>query len=286
MRAHELYDSQLAEIEKMPAASHRGSKDDLLFDFETTGFRPLPGDSGLLYKVHGDQAIPEIQVWDPDGEPTDGDPPKQGDWEPDAYFQARLSHWEYYRRRGVPVPTPVGNLTLNQINGPRIGQFFPIKNAMAVQSITVDPDYRGRGIGKALYGIALSILKIPLVAGDTQTPGGRRNWVSLSQIPGVKVKGYVAFSVPQFEDENDIYKLRQQAVVRKIGGQYMGLGQMPYGALYRYFSFDVSPNQSSRELEAAIKQKMISVYRREYSPSPLVPRLGRMITGLYAVWEG
>ena len=41
----------------------------------------------------------------------------------------------------------------------------------------------------ALYGIALSILKLTLVAGATQTQHGARQWLKLSQIPGVEVMG-------------------------------------------------------------------------------------------------
>jgi GNAT superfamily N-acetyltransferase len=59
-----------------------------------------------------------------------------------------------------------------------------------VESIAVDPDYRSRGLGKALYGIALSILKLTLEAGGTQTKFGQRMWIMLNSIPGVEVKGY------------------------------------------------------------------------------------------------
>jgi len=45
-------------------------------------------------------------------------------------------------------------------------------------------------LGKALYGIALSILKLTLEAGDTQTRHGQRMWLMLNSIPGVEVVGY------------------------------------------------------------------------------------------------
>jgi GNAT superfamily N-acetyltransferase len=35
-----------------------------------------------------------------------------------------------------------------------------------VETIAVDPDYRSQGLGKALYGIALTILKLTLEAGE------------------------------------------------------------------------------------------------------------------------
>jgi GNAT superfamily N-acetyltransferase len=59
-----------------------------------------------------------------------------------------------------------------------------------VETVVTDPDYRGRGLGKALYGIALSILKLTIEAGDTQTRHGQQMWLMLNSIPGVTVQGY------------------------------------------------------------------------------------------------
>lgn len=59
-----------------------------------------------------------------------------------------------------------------------------------VETVVVDPDYRGQGLGKALYGIALSILKLTVEAGDTQTKHGQQMWLMLNSIPGVEVLGY------------------------------------------------------------------------------------------------
>jgi GNAT superfamily N-acetyltransferase len=62
--------------------------------------------------------------------------------------------------------------------------------AWRVSTVAVDPKYRSRGLGKALYGIALSILRLTLEAGDTQTKHGQRMWLMLNSIPGVEVMGY------------------------------------------------------------------------------------------------
>ena len=62
--------------------------------------------------------------------------------------------------------------------------------AWRVNTVAVDPEYRGRGLGKALYGIALSVLKLTIEAGDTQTRHGQRMWLMLNSIPGVEVVGY------------------------------------------------------------------------------------------------
>ena len=63
-------------------------------------------------------------------------------------------------------------------------------DAWRVSTIAVNPEYRSQGLGKALYGIALSILKLTLEAGDTQTKHGQRMWLMLNSIPGVEVMGY------------------------------------------------------------------------------------------------
>jgi GNAT superfamily N-acetyltransferase len=59
-----------------------------------------------------------------------------------------------------------------------------------VETVVVDPDYRGQGLGKALYGIALSILKLTVEAGESQTRHGQQMWLMLNSIPGVEVVGY------------------------------------------------------------------------------------------------
>ena len=65
-----------------------------------------------------------------------------------------------------------------------------VTGAWRVNTVAVDPRYRSRGLGKALYGIALSILKLTIEAGDTQTKHGQRMWLMLNSIPGVEVVGY------------------------------------------------------------------------------------------------
>jgi GNAT superfamily N-acetyltransferase len=59
-----------------------------------------------------------------------------------------------------------------------------------VETVATAPDYRGQGLGKALYGIALNILKLTLEAGATQTKHGQAMWIMLNSIPGVEVLGY------------------------------------------------------------------------------------------------
>jgi GNAT superfamily N-acetyltransferase len=75
----------------------------------------------------------------------------------------------------------VGELDLSYTQGPM--------KTWAVENIAVDPQHRGRGIAKALYGIALSILRLPIEAGQIQTRGGQQMWLMLNSIPGVEVVG-------------------------------------------------------------------------------------------------
>jgi GNAT superfamily N-acetyltransferase len=76
----------------------------------------------------------------------------------------------------------VGELDIVYTHGPA--------KTWSVDNVAVDPAYRGRGIAKALYGIALSILRLPIEAGQLQTRGGQQMWLMLNSIPGVEVVGY------------------------------------------------------------------------------------------------
>ena len=75
----------------------------------------------------------------------------------------------------------VGELDLAYTQGPM--------KTWAVENLAVDPAHRGRGIAKALYGIALSMLRLPVEAGQIQTRGGQQMWLMLNSIPGVEVVG-------------------------------------------------------------------------------------------------
>jgi GNAT superfamily N-acetyltransferase len=82
-----------------------------------------------------------------------------------------------------------------------------------VETVITDPDYRGRGMGKALYGIALSILKLTIEAGEQQTKFGQQMWLMLSSIPGVEVLGYAMTPTKEYRpkpgdrivDQNDTW---------------------------------------------------------------------------------
>jgi hypothetical protein len=183
-------------------------------------------------------------------------------------YQARLKKWQAQQARGGRQPQLIGKLTLENVDG------FPMKGAVQVGTITVDEDYRGRSIAKSLYGIVLTIMKRPLLAGSSQTPGGRRNWLSLSQIPGVEVQGWLRIS----DDELDFLEVPDagkniDTLMGKLGAQYLGKGAWRGD---QFFSFDVQPGRTGKELEAVVKTHLSQVYNENY----------RVNTGLYAVWTG
>jgi hypothetical protein len=169
----------------------------------------------------------------------------------------------------------IGKLSVSE------AKYFPLKGAVQVDTITVDEDYRGMSLAKALYGIVLTIMKRPLLAGSSQTPGGRRNWLSLASIPGVEMKGY--FSM----DDDDLNPNAERSrfsdttpaqvnknidiIMGQLGGQYMGKGRHDD----EYFAFDVQPDTTKQELKAYVDTKLSKVYGGYNSD-----------TGLYAVWTG
>jgi GNAT superfamily N-acetyltransferase len=80
-----------------------------------------------------------------------------------------------------------------------------------VETVATDPDYRGQGLGKALYGIALTVLGLTLETGATQTKHGQAMWLMLNSIPGVEVMGYAMAPTEEYRpkpgdqvvDQND-----------------------------------------------------------------------------------
>lgn len=293
MRANEfLKESEVVrEIERLSPSGFEGGKEHLGREYDRgKTIRKLPGGSGLIYSIKPDGSDVTIRLWDP---------ADKGEFQELPINPVRPS---YYTRRewesriqDIQKRNERLKASFDQAPGKLIGELnlhkpynFPIKNALQVGTITVDEDYRGVGLARALYGIVLTIMKRPLVAGDSQTPGGRRNWVSLSQIPGVETKGY--FSVDNDDlktiDTKNLGRLDDPSYVRyqnkraektidtvmgKLGGQYIGKG----ASNKLFFGFDVKPNTTGKELEAYVKTNLNQVYG-DYDSS----------AGLYAIWTG
>jgi GNAT superfamily N-acetyltransferase len=265
---------ELDEIERLSPSGFSGGKQYLDSYGREKSVRKLPGGSGLLYSITkdgGDSFI--IKMWD-QANKGEFQPSPVNTVRPPYYtrreWQSRIE-WikqKDARRKAEYDAAPgklIGQLTVNGVDSS-----FPLKGAVQVGTITVDEDYRGGGIAKALYGIVLTIMKRPLVAGSSQTPGGRKNWISLSQIPGVQMKGYFRIDDKDFDYSSGGKKI--DIIMGKLGGEH--IGQNKSGR--HYFAFDVKPNTSKQELQAYVDTNLSKVYSGEYSSGG----------GLYAIWTG
>ena len=293
MRATEfLKESQLDEIERLSPSGFEGGKEHLNREYDAgKTIRKLPGGSGLIYSIQDEGGGDfKIRLWDRvnKGEFQTTEKPKKHSWMMNREYNEVLRRWEKrnsdLQAKFARAPGKlIGELYLHK------AYKFPFKNAVQVGTITVDEDYRGIGLAKALYGIVLTIMKRPLVAGSSQTPGGRRNWVSLSQIPGVEMKGYFAVdegdletrdtkNLGRFDDPSYVkYKNKQaektiDTIMGQLGGQFIGKDK---ASERLFFAFDVNPDTTGKELKAYVDTQLTKVYGN-YDSS----------TGLYAIWTG
>lgn len=287
MRAQEF----LSEIERLSTSAFTGGKSHLDSYGREKSVRELPGGSGLLYSVTKDSDDFIIKMWDPDN---------KGEFRPVPISPQRPSYYtrrewdsrvEYLKQKDAKRKAAfdrspgklIGQLTVNSL-----GKSFPVPGAVQVGTITVDEDYRGGGIAKALYGIVLTIMRRPLLAGSSQTPGGRRNWMSLSQVPGVQLKGYMRIDDSNLRtrdpadahrrdkrwvtSQNKVAEKNIDTIMGKLGGEYIGKNNYDK----HYFAFDVKPNTTKQELQSYVNTNLSQVYSGGYSSSG----------GLYAVWTG
>lgn len=264
---------QLDEIERLSRSGFEGGKEYLDTYGREKVVRKLPGGSGLLYSIARDSdGDVTIRIWDKANKGEFPEEPTSTQRPP--YYTPRewASRVEYIKkrnqRRKAEFDAAPGHL-VGQLSLHDVSHYFPMKGALQVGTITVDEDYRGVGIAKALYGIVLTIMKRPLLAGSSQTPGGRKNWMSLSQIPGVEMKGYFNIDDDDFEYGNVDKKL--DIIMGQLGGQHIGSSRSGR----HYFAFDVKPNTTKQELQAYVDTRLNKVYTNDYSR-----------TGLYAVWTG
>lgn len=276
MNLFDLYESQLNEIERLSKDMYTGGKGELE-DYKTPGnkkLKPLPGGSGFMYAIEpGRYGGSNIFIVDPNYVETQ---PVMGRYEYRSEFEQRFAKWK--KNPNKSEPRIVANLSVDAFNS-------PIPNSVQVGAITVDEDYRGKGLAKALYGIVLTIMKKTLIAGSSQTPGGRKNWMSLASIPGVEVKGFVQLDTDEVEfnpaDYPDIpvyqraMKKREKFVdnihnnIMKLGGQFIGKNKYS-----EFWAFDVMPGNG--ELTPAVKNSLSKLYSKE----------GLEQVGLYARWTG
>jgi GNAT superfamily N-acetyltransferase len=222
----ESVQESLTEIAPLPANTFSGGKD-MLGMFQTPAkkhLKPLPGGTDLQYAIETNRYGSIVQIVDP-GMP------------------------------GITRPEVVAVLNLEPV------QYYKLPNTVQVGSITVDEDYRGRGLAKALYGIVLTIMRKNLVSGSGQTPGGRRNWLSLASIPGVEVRGLVritnqVFDMNQTATVTPQYKKyadRTMDQIMELGGQFFSQDDHS-----NYWLFDVVPGKGS--LQPAVKNALSRLY--------------------------
>ena len=216
-------EEDLTEIENFPAYQFVGGKS--MLDKRRLpakrNLQPLLGGTNLLYAVDQDRHGQRVVIVEP-GVPT------------------------------VSNPQVVAALYLDTVD------YLP--NTVQVTSITVDEDYRGRGLAKALYGIVFTKMRKNLLSGDAQTPGGKRNWMSLVNMPGVQVKGLVRI-------DNDIFDLNRNRVssnyqkyidqtidqIMELGGQFFHKDND-----FSYWLFDVVPGKG--QLQPYVQNSISKLY--------------------------
>jgi hypothetical protein len=283
MRANEFLNEtqKLDEIERLRPSDYEGGKQSLYDKQVGKQVKKLPGGSGLLYSTsEGRYGGIDIKLWDPNGKDfialksrAQEPKPVRNRREPVYQYERRVWEWQRSQRDLNTPGQLIGKLSVSNANN------FPLKGAVQVDTITVDEDYRGMSLAKALYGIVLTIMKRPLLAGSSQTPGGRRNWLSLASIPGVEMKGYFSMDEDELDTRPSPYDTITPAranknidiIMGKLGGQHIGSSR--HGE--EFFAFDVKPDTTKQELKAYIDTSLSKVYGG-YNSS----------TGLYAVWTG
>ena len=278
MRLIELYESRLNEIQRLHKYDYEGGKDELegYKSPKNKALKPLPGGSGLEYTTRKDGHRTYIFIVDPNAKSSK---PELGPVERWGDFLKRSRDWE--KNQNKSQPAIVAKLSVSPVDA-------PIPNAVQVSSITVDEDYRGKGLAKALYGIVLTIMGKTLVAGSEQTPGGRKNWVGLTNIPGVEVKGFVQIDADEVNydprnnssdsgpfssygdgssaSEADVDK--NHDMLMRLGGQFIAKNKWS-----EFWAFDVVPGRA--ELKPAIRTALNQLYDEWQHGN-----------GLYARWVG
>jgi hypothetical protein len=155
---------------------------------------------------------------------------------------------------------------------------FPLQPAYTVEFITVTEDYRGMGIGNLLYKIALRDQGIQLIAGESQTVGGRRNWISLSKTPGVIISGWGWVNVSEQANSNpELVKIQKkfEKSMTKAGATSLGVNKGPSNTLSRainkhWYLFPVHAGE--KEFKAI--NNAIKIYYNDVYNLPFLYKVG------------
>ena len=221
---------RLYEIETIPSREYNPKAGEFKLWPETAQtykqhMKTLPGGSGLTYVTGGRDHTRTIVILDP-------------------------QNLSYY----------VGELRLERANT------IPDKTWQA-SLISVHPKYRGQGIAKALYGLALRPkpegMGLTLVSDSIQTPGGVRNWVSLSQIAGVEITGLVGVrkvdleKLAQSPTVQDNYEKLMIDLLGEVGGFY-------HSENNQFYFYQIPVKVVGSNLENAIKKSIIKIYPKDF----------------------
>jgi ribosomal protein S18 acetylase RimI-like enzyme len=205
------------------------------------GLKPIDRLPEISYKVVQTKkdSGPTVLLYDP----TAPHPkPVKSKLETGDEFQQRFDNWNKNKSGKV-----IGSLSTSSM------ERFPIKGAVRVNTIAVDPNYRNKGLAQFMYNVIINELKLTLVAGSAQSPGGRAAWLELAKNPNVNVMGY--YSVEESAiDENP--KLIDQ--IMTLGGQALG---KPYKTKWGTDYFFVFPLKFGRErLNPLMLNKLSQIY--------------------------
>ena len=213
----------LTEIKRLSASEYRGGKDELpgpLHKDSLKNTKALPGHPDIVYNVKRGNGGAVITLYDK------------------SKTNAKVvGQMHLLQEKDIPVSVDS-------------------KNTYSVGSITTDEDYRGKGFGLAMYGIALSLEKMTLIAGISQTPDGRKMWKKLYTIPGVEVFGVIDIDSEE-EDDSAL------DAVMQMGGEVIATKRsFGYNEPSHWIKFDVEPGKG--ELSPVIKTKLNKLYTDKY----------------------
>ena len=155
---------------------------------------------------------------------------------------------------------------------------LPFKTGVyQVGLITTHEAYRGMGLAKKLYELYFKHLGKVLIAGESQSASGRRNWISMFNSDNIEVSGLLGMYDGMFSDARDYTKYLQRLQkylddLMAMGAEYVGAGGSGGGKTHW---FRVPLRQDKNRLEVFLKTPRIKIYGR----------LGDLETTLMATWK-
>lgn len=131
--------------------------------------------------------------------------------------------------------------------------------AYQVSYITVHRKYRGQGLARLLYQLYFLYVSDTLVAGSSQTPGGRLMWKMLYEDPGYEVVGLIGLNDEMFDYWEELSEFR------KWINNLMAIGAEHQGESAGYQWFAVPLRAMRRELNIL---KGFQLYNRSDGDTP------------------